>query len=116
MTPPEPLSLSEKRVIYGQLVELGIVRVQLIEIRSSQAKELEQYEAEKKLWEARIEQEKQAYELAIQRVAVTERERDLAKEKAAFYKNSLDVCNSNKKTSFGCKLKRFFTIGIARCK
>ena len=97
-------------------MELQILRVELVEIRSNQAAEAAQYEKEKALWAERIEMERKAYELSVQRVAITERERDLQAEKAVFYQNALNVCNSNKHRSFGCTLKRIFTLGLARCR
>jgi predicted nuclease with TOPRIM domain len=113
---PQVLSNPELRVVLGQLYELKALRIEIKELQSNREAEIQQYEAEKAIWQQRIELEKQAYELAKERVAMMEKENSLMAEKVTFYKTSYEVCVSNKKTSGWCKVKRIFTLGIARCK
>lgn len=115
-SPPVPLTLAEKRIVHGQLFELKILRVEVEQYRLHEQQALQQYEDEKKVWESKIQAEKQSYELSLQKVAIVEHERDLAVEKAQFYQTSLNVCRQNKKTGFWCKLGKIFTLGIKRCK
>ena len=114
--PPVLLSNPEARVVLGQLYELQSLRVQLIEVRSSEAQELAQYEAEKASWEARIEHERVAYALAVQKTELVQKEVGLLQDQVNFYKSALSVCQSNKKRSKLCTFKKIISAWLWRCK
>ncbi len=102
-----PLTEGEKRQILGQLFELRSCRAELAAYQDFVKRETEQDAKERDLATRALELEKQATSLA-------QKERDLALEKAAFYEQAYRTVT--KKPGFWCHMKRFFTLGIARCR
>jgi hypothetical protein len=115
VVPPAPLTLNEKQVIYGQLYELSIVRVQLDEAKTREAQERAQYEKEKALWEERVKGEQELAQIASMRIDVKEKELVLAKDQLVFYQTAYQACKDQKKRGIGCTIKKIFTIGISKC-
>jgi hypothetical protein len=87
-------------------MELKEARKEILAYQSYVERDSEQDIREKQLSER---------ELAIERkaTALAEKERDLYKDQASYYKAAYDALK--KKPGFGCTLKKVFTLGIARC-
>jgi hypothetical protein len=88
------------------LLELRSCREQVATFNNYITRDTEQDEKEKVLADRELALEKRATQLA-------EKERDVYKDKAAFYEQSYNALK--KKPGFGCTLKKVFTFGIARC-
>jgi hypothetical protein len=101
-----PLSDNEKRQILGQLLELKSCRVEAATYEKYTEREHQQDAREKANYERSLELERQA-------TAIAEKERDLNKDRAAFYEQAFK--SVTKKPGVLCRLARFFTLGIARC-
>jgi hypothetical protein len=102
-----PLSEEEKRRIILQLYELQSCRKQVFSYEDYIKLDKEQDDRERTSLQRSIDVEKRA-------TAVTEKERDLEKERAEFYKKAFEEVT--KKRGFGCTMKKIFTLGIARCR
>ena len=101
-----PHTNEEKRQILGQLIELRSCREQVRTYDEFVSRDADQDKAEKANAERALELEKKATELA-------ERERDLALEKAKLYEGLYR--SIQKGPGWGCRLKRIFSFGLARC-
>lgn len=75
-----------------------------------------QFDEERRLWKERIDNERELVNLAHERVALTEKERDLNIEKFTFYKTAYEACQQAGKHGIGCFFKHLFTLWMARCK
>ena len=102
----QPLSDSEKRQVLGQLLELKSCRQESAAYEKYVGREQEQDVRERANYERSLELERQA-------TAIAEKERDLYKDRAAFYEQAFR--SVTKKPGTLCRLARFFTLGIARC-
>jgi hypothetical protein len=109
------LTLPEKQLIYGQLYELSVVRVQLDEAKTREAAEREQYEKEKALWEERLRDEQALTQITGQRVEVKEKELALSRDQLNFYQTAYEACKNQKKRGFWCTFKKIVFLGIPKC-
>lgn len=106
-TSPEPLTEGEKRQILRQLYELEAIRLEVKAYSEYVPKEIKLDEAEREQWRKAVALEQQATVIAI-------KERDAAEERARFYKTAYE--GVTRKRGLGCKIWRFVTLGIARCR
>lgn len=104
---PEPLNEGEKRQILRQLYELERARIEIGGYREYVPGDTRLDEQERETWRKAVALEQQATEIAI-------KERDAAREQARFYKTAYE--GVTKKRGIGCKIWRFVTLGIARCR
>jgi hypothetical protein len=107
VSPAATLSEPEKRQVLSQLYELKSCRDQVSAYTSTIAEDRKQDEKERANYERALEIEKQATSLA-------QRERDLEKERATFYKQSYRALM--KGPGIGCRIVKILTLGIARCR
>jgi len=103
---PPLLTEAEKRLILSQLYELEACRAQIAAYSDYVAREKEQDAREKASWE-------RALELECQPTLLAEKERDLAKEKAALYEQLYRSVTH--KPGWGCRMAKVFTLGMAQC-
>jgi hypothetical protein len=101
-----PLTDEEKRQVLIQLYELRSCRESVNSYGQYISRETEQDAREKANYERAVDLEKQA-------TALAQKERDLAIEKAKYYEQLYR--SVSKKPGIGCRLKRIFTLGLARC-
>ncbi len=106
ISPAEPLNESEKRQVLRQLYELKSCRDQVQTYAGAIVEDRKLDEKERANYERALELEKQATSLA-------QRERDLEKERAAFYEQSYRALI--KGPGLGCRIMRVITFGIHRC-
>jgi hypothetical protein len=104
----------ELRTLYDQLIELKAGRKQLIADQQADARDKASDERERAIAAREIELEKQAADLAGKERDIAIEQRDLAQEQVKFYKNAWE--QATRKTGIGCRLKRIFTLGFARCR
>ena len=102
-----PLTPEERRTILFQLYELRSCRAEVEALEAYIERDTEQDAREKANYERALELERQATRL-------TERERDLALEKAGLYEQLYR--GLAKKPGFWCRISQVFTLGIARCR
>ena len=104
---PYRLTDDDKRQILLQLYEYQGCKAQLQAYEEYVEREKEQDAREQALWKKELEIQKE-------KLALKEKELQLEKEKSQLYK---DLYESLKKKpgGFKCFLKRFFSIGLARC-
>jgi hypothetical protein len=107
ISPAAPLNEPEKRQVLSQLYELKTCREQVSVLSDATAADRKQDERERANYERALEIEKQATSLA-------QRERDLEKERAAFYEQSYRALM--KGPGIGCRIVKILTLGIARCR
>ena len=105
--PEQPLKPSELRQILAQLYELKALRQQVAEYEAYVARDQEQDARERLNADRALELERQA-------TALARKERDLAQEQAALYKQLWEA-SKKKSGGFGCVMKKIFSLGIARC-
>jgi hypothetical protein len=101
-----PLNDEEKRQVLIQLYELRSCRESVNSYGQYVSRETEQDAREKVNYARSLDLEKQA-------TALAQKERDLAIEKEKFYEQLYR--SVSKKPGIGCRLKRIFTLGLARC-
>ena len=103
-----PLTPDEGRQILGQLYELGSCREETDKYKDVMArdKELDAREQEQHLKELQLVQKE---------IGLKDREIELQKEQADTYKAMYEAL-LDKGVSFGCVVKKIFTLGIGRCK
>jgi hypothetical protein len=106
-SPAAPLNEPEKRQVLSQLYELKSCRDQVRAYAGA-------IEADRKLDEKERANYERALELEKQATALAEKERDLQKDKAAFYEQSYRTLI--KGPGIGCRIAKILTLGIARCK
>lgn len=112
--PPSRLSDDEIRQLLRQLNELEQLRA-LTAAQATFAVDCQaQRELEKANYARAVDLEKQATGLAQKETGLAMRERDLERERAAFYEAAFK--SVTKKPGIGCLLKRIFTLGLARCR
>jgi len=104
----------ELRTLYDQLVELKAARQRILADQQAEARDMASDERERIVAAREIELEKQATDLARKERDIALSQRDLAQEKVDFYKNAWE--QATRKTGIGCRLKRIFTLGFARCR
>jgi hypothetical protein len=105
--PTTPLSYPEKQEVLKQLIKVPELETQVKALNGYVQDQDSLHQKEKANSDQALELEKKATELA-------QKERDLAKDQATFYK---DLYQSvTKKTSLKCKIARVLTLGIYRCK
>jgi len=102
----QPLSDSEKRQVLGQLLELKSCRQESSIYEKYVEREQQQDAREKANCERSLELERQA-------TAIAEKERDLFKDRAAFYEQAFR--SVTKKPGVLCRIQRVLTFGLARC-
>jgi hypothetical protein len=102
----QPLSDSEKRQVLGQLLELKSCRQESAAYEKYVEREQAQDVRERANYERSLELERQA-------AAIEEKERDLYRDRAAFYEQAFR--SVMKKPGRLCRLARILTFGIARC-
>ncbi len=106
ISPAAPLNEVEKRQVLSQLYELKSCRDQVSTYSGAIEQDRKLDEKERANYERALDLEKQATSLA-------QRERDLEKERAAFYEQSYRALV--KGPGIGCRIARVLTLGIARC-
>lgn len=104
----------ELRTLNDQLIELRAARSQIIAQQQADVRDRASDERERAVAAKEVEIEKQAADLARKERDIAIDQRDLAQEKADFYKNAWQ--QATRKTGIGCRLKRIFTLGFARCR
>jgi hypothetical protein len=105
-SPASPLTEPEKRLILSELYELKSCREQAAAYIDFVGREKEQDAQEKANHELALELDRQA-------MALAQRERDLAQDKASFYEQAFR--SLTKKTGVWCRVARILTLGISRC-
>lgn len=101
-----PLTPDERRTVLFQLYELRSCRAQVEALEAHIERDTEQDARERANYERALELERQATRL-------TEKERDLALEKAGLYEQLYR--GVTKRPGVGCRILRVVTIGIHRC-
>lgn len=102
-----PLIEGEKRQVLDQLYELRACRNQVTTYDQALKSDRKLDEMERANYDRALELEKQA-------TALAQKERDLEKEKAAFYEQAYKALT--KKPGAWCSVKKIFTLGMARCR
>jgi hypothetical protein len=102
-----PLNEVEKRQVLGQLYELKSCRDQVQTYTGAIAEDRKLDEKERANYERALDLERQATNLA-------QRERDLEKDRAAFYEQSYRALI--KGPGIGCRIVKILSLGIARCR
>jgi len=105
---PSPLTDKEKEQVINQLKELRDLKLITLPQYEVELAKLNQTLAEKD----KIDQDRLSS--SEEKLAAALKERDVFKAKAEFYENSLKTVT--KKRSFGCTLKKIFTLGISGCR
>lgn len=98
-SPASPLSEQDQRLIYDQLIELKACR--------EQVKAYEEHLTRDAAMDAR------ANDICEEKITLERRRAELAEERAKFYEQAYKLLA--KKRSFGCWLKKIFTLGMAKC-
>lgn len=114
--PTKPLTVEEKQDVLGQLLEIPVLKSEIEALKQRGVEYIELRTQERALFADKLAVEKDKTGIAQKELGSMQKERDLARSEAKFYKDSFDVCTSNKKVSFGCKIRRFFSFGIWRCR
>jgi hypothetical protein len=102
-----PLTPEERRTVLFQLYELRSCRVHAETLTAYIERDIEQDASEKSSYERALELEQQATRL-------TEKERDLALEKAGLYEQLYR--GVTKRPGVGCRVLRAITMGVHRCR
>ena len=103
-----PLTEAEIREAAGRLAELRFARKEIELQRKSIDRDAEQDRKEAELHAKELD-------LARQRQQLTEQELGIWKEKAASFEQAYQIALKANKKSFGCKMKKIFTFGLAGC-
>jgi len=106
ISPPPPLSETEKRLVLGQLLELKSCRQETAAYKDFVSRESDLYAKERANYDRALDLERQA-------TALAQRERDLAQDRANFYEQAYRT--ATKKPGIGCQIMKALTLGIARC-
>lgn len=102
----QPLSVDERRLVLIQLMELKLARREIAAYQAYVERDAEQDAREKALAARELEVEKKATANETARA-------DIAQDKANYWESAYKAVT--KKPGVGCKLKKVFTLGIARC-
>lgn len=106
-----PLTAPEKRQIAEQLNELEALRAKVAEYKKAIQELTNERQEAKQTCKDAIDAEK---EIGKAKEATLQKEIELERSNAAFYKEQYEIL-LKKRPSFGCIVKRIFTLGMARC-